>query len=159
MLGTSKMLVAGPHHQRIWFNCSVVWSSDSNVQPRWTLIESKLTSQIKSVNFLRGCVHSTFPVRGLISDRSNIQLSAQRPYNISNYLSMIEQYSLYCTYEGRKLLAFFRKNISIQDWIKIDIFYIQLIKIHFILQSLNVPGMSYLSYPYQTCPQHWGLDY
>lgn len=49
-------------------------SFDSNVQPRWTLIESKLTSQIKSVNFLRGCAHSTFPVRGLVSVSSNTQL-------------------------------------------------------------------------------------
>lgn len=37
-------------------------------------MESKLTSQIKSVDFLRGCAHSTFPVRGLISVRSNAQL-------------------------------------------------------------------------------------
>lgn len=64
-------------------------SFDSNVQPRWTLIESKLTSQINSVNFLRGCAHSAFPVCGLISIRRILSLSTQRSSKSLNYLAMI----------------------------------------------------------------------
>lgn len=63
-------------------------SLDSNVQPRWTLIESKLTSQINSVNFLRGCALSAFPVCGLISIRSNSQLEhpeVQQDAELSGY--------------------------------------------------------------------------
>lgn len=93
------VLVPGPSPGGVRFNCSVVWSGpwtffwklpslDSNVQPRWTLIESKLTSQMNSVNFLRGCAHSAFPVCGLISIRSDSQLEhpeVQRDAELSGY--------------------------------------------------------------------------
>lgn len=94
-----KVLSPGPSPRGVRFNCSVMWSGpwtffwkllslDSNVQPRWTLIESKLTSQINSVNFLRGCAHSAFPVCGLISIRSNSQLEhpeVQQDSELSGY--------------------------------------------------------------------------
>lgn len=94
-----KVLVPGPSPAGVRFNCSVVWSGpwtffwkllsfDSNVQPRWTLIESKLTSRINSVNFLRGCARSAFPVCGLISIRSNSQLEhpeVQQDSELSGY--------------------------------------------------------------------------
>lgn len=125
------MLMPGRYPQRGWFNCSVVWtghwtsSFDSNVQPRWTPIESKLTSQINSVNFLRGCAHSAFPVCGLISIRSNTQL--EHPETLQDSELFGYDWIIFpILYLGRQEIASnFLESFSIsKSESKIDIFVI-----------------------------------